>query len=195
VKYLSLFFLAVGIVMVQSVQNQQQTLTNKPLEKGTASQTGGVAAVLLASITSAAAGIILEKIYKQRSSQTAPSLEFQSETFEHTVWTRNVQLSTISVPFALVGSCLQNRDLLTIGEVTKGFDFYVWGVVACQVIGGVVTAFVMKFANNLLKCLAISFSICCCAVYSVAKGDLPLSTPLLVGIFTVVVSVFLFSRK
>jgi len=188
----SLLFLATGIVVVQNVQNQDQTLKSNQLEKTHVSWTVGVAAVLFASLTSAIAGVTLEKIYEQRSSKLPVDVQ-KKRSFEHTIWTRNAQLSMISVPFAVLGACSYSHDLFTSDELTNGFDSYVWCVVALQVLGGIVTAYVMKFANNILKCLAISISICCCAVYSVAKNDLQPTMPLVAGVIIVVLSVFVFS--
>ena len=190
VEVASLFFLAAGICLVQLRESDIGTVA---LGDNLPSETLGMAAVLAASLTSATAGITLEKIYKG----TSQTKEFHSErgALEHTIWTRNVQLSLISLPFALVGALWQQSDLLVTRAFTQGFDAYVWAVVVCQAGGGVIVAFVMKFANNILKCIAIAISICFCAVYSIAVGDLKVSTSLVLGILTVVTSVYIFTTK
>jgi len=190
VQYTSLLFLTAGICLVQRRVDDINTMDGGD---NLVSETLGMTAVLLASFTSATAGIVLEKIYK--GSSQASEKNSESMVVEHTIWTRNLQLSLISLPFALIGALWQQRDLLVTQAFTQGFDAYVWGVVVCQAAGGVIIAFVMKFANNLLKCLAVAISICCCAVYSVAIGDLKFTTTLVVGILTVVTAVYVFTKK
>ena len=190
VQCASLLFLTVGICLVQRRVDDSNTME---WGDNLGSETLGMTAVLLASFTSATAGIVLEKIYK--GSSLASEKNSESMVVEHTIWTRNLQLSLISLPFALIGALWQQSDLLVTQAFTQGFDAYVWGVVVCQAVGGVIIAFVMKFANNVLKCLAVAISICCCAVYSVAMGDLKITTTLVVGILTVMTSVYVFTTK
>jgi UDP-sugar transporter A1/2/3 len=189
VQSTSLFFLGVGIFLVQQTEDKS---TTTPREGNLASETIGMIAVFLASFTSGTAGIILEKIYKGSDPQVHDAIS-DKQVVKHTIWTRNVQLSLISLPFALLGAILQGGDLLRTQCFMRGFDEYVWGVVVCQAAGGVIIAFVMKFANNILKCLAVAISICLCAVYSVAVGDLAITKSLVSGILVVVVSVYVFS--
>lgn len=190
VEYASLFFLAAGICLVQLRESDSDTVA---LGDNLLPETLGMVAVLAASLTSATAGITLEKIYKGTIQTNGHHLE--SSAVEHTIWTRNVQLSVISLPFALIGALWQQSDLLVTRAFTQGFDEYVWAVVVCQAGGGVIIAFVMKFANNIMKCFAIAISICLCAVYSIAMGDLEVSTSLVLGILTVVTSVYIFTTK
>jgi len=191
IQCMSLFFLAVGISFVQQKKDKG---TIGSWDGNLATGTLGVAAVLLASLTSGTAGIVLEKIYKGNS-RPDYTTKLEKTAMEHTIWARNVQLSLISLPFALLGALLQNKDLFITYNFTKGFDAYVWGVVFLQAAGGVIIAFVMKFANNIMKCLAVSISICCCAVYSVATGDVDNSASLVFGICLVITSVYKFSTK
>jgi len=179
-EYVSLLFLAAGIVLVQ---HKPQYEEDRPWEGSFTTRTVGVGALLLASLTSGTAGIVLEKIYKDVNSQS------------DSIWTRNVQLGFISLPLAFVCTLLQKPDLLLTGNFTEGFDKYVWGVVACQAAGGFIIAYVLKHADNILKCLAVAISICCCAIYSVAVGDLNISINLCAGVIIVVSAVFVFSVK
>lgn len=87
------------------------------------------------------------------------------------------------------GVYIQDRERLVTGDIFQGYDLWVWFVVLLQVAGGVITACVMKFASNILKCLAIACSICCCAAYSVVIGELKLTATLILGVLTVCISV------
>jgi len=183
-EYVSLLFLAAGIVLVQHNSQHEE---ERSWQENFGTRTVGVSAVLLASLTSGTAGVVLEKIYKE------VNVELGSKP--QSIWTRNVQLGLISLPLALIYNLSQEPGLILSGRFTAGFDRYVWGVVACQAAGGFIIAYVMKYANNILKCLAVAISICCCAVYSVAVGDLDISIKLCAGIITVNLAVYAFSMK
>lgn len=88
-QYFYLILLILGIVLVQA----QSEMTH-PQFRGVshARSVLGVLAMVLASWTSGTAGVILEKIFKMSPSSSVGS--------GHTIWTRNVQLSIISLPFA-----------------------------------------------------------------------------------------------
>lgn len=192
-KYISLIWLGVGIVLVQRAQEEKSDTV-----KGTslASESIGMVSVFLASLTSGAAGVVLEKIYKAKQDQQEIGTILNGEgDVNYTVWIRNVQLSGISLPIALFSVILQSSESLTWRSIFAGFDEYVWGVVFCQAAGGIITGYVLKFANNIHKCLAVGISICLCAIYSVTVGTLPLSLSLVAGILVVTASVFLYSAN
>lgn len=177
-QYWSLVFLVIGIIIVQGEGLKKRDQSVGP---GFDSFVG-VAAVLLASLTSGTAGGVLEKVYKagQRNSNGSGSA----------VWARNIQLSIVSLPFAFVGTLFQDARS---GQFWTGYDSVVVSVILLQAIGGIIIGFVLKYANNVSKCLAISVSICCCAVYSVARRDVQLTASLVLGLLIVSVSVFAYS--
>jgi UDP-sugar transporter A1/2/3 len=176
-QYISLFFLLLGIVLVHASDLDSDEVDN-------VSSTAGIFAAVLASLTSGLAGVILEKIYKD---PTAP------KGLQHTVWTRNVQLSIISIPFALSGVYVQAREKVFTGNFFEGYDYVVWSVILLQAIGGIITAFVLKFAGAVMKCIAVSLSICFCAAYSVWTDELAITAKLLFGIIIVIAAVLTFS--
>jgi UDP-sugar transporter A1/2/3 len=178
-QYVSLIFLVLGIVLVQA-----QDLDLRANNSAGDSTTAGFFAVMLASLTSGLAGVVLEKLYKDSG---------VSKGLENTVWTRNIQLSLISIPFALSGIYMQAREQVVAGKFFDGYDQVVWSVIILQATGGIIIAFVLKFANVVMKCVAISVSICCCAVYSVCTNELLITARLVFGIFTVNASVLAFS--
>ena len=176
-QYISLFFLIVGIVLVQARDLNVQG-------HGEGDSILGFASAMLASLTSGLAGAVLEKLYKDSDVSNGPG---------HTVWTRNIQLSVISIPFAVSGIFLQAGKQVISGNFFLGYDHIVWGVILLQAAGGLIIAFVLKFASVVLKCLAISVSICCCAIYSVWTKELALTLKLAVGLVIVNISVASFS--
>ncbi len=191
VKYASLFFLSVGVFLVQLPHHESALST--PQGGNLTSGLLGATAVFLAAFTSGTAGIILEKLYKENegSEQREHTVGLGREGLKHSVWTRNIQLSLVSIPFALFGTIV--HEPTGAPNILRGFDAYVWGVVVFQAAGGIIIAFVMKFANSFLKCLAAAISICFCAIYSVATGDLDVTSSLVLGILLVVASVYVFS--
>jgi len=179
-QYACLIFLVLGIVLVQA---QDQDL-NSLVSNSAGESTAGIFAVMLASLTSGLAGVVLEKLYKD---------PICSKGSDHTVWTRNIQLSLISIPFALSGVYLQAREQFFARNFFDGYDHMVWSVIVLQAAGGIIIAFVLKFTNVIIKCIAISVSICCCAVYSLWTKELVFSARLVFGILLVIVSVVAFS--
>ena len=177
-QYHCLVLLIFGIVIVQWLQDGQ-TAHISVAPRGNLWL--GMTAVFLASLTSAIAGVVLEKIFKTST--------LSNSAVVHTIWSRNVQMSLVSIPVAVVVVYFQDPERLVGGTFFEGYDAVVWFVVALQATGGIITAYVLKFASNILKCLAIATSICLCAAYSVISGELELSTYLVVGVFLVCTSV------
>jgi len=178
-QHLALLILVFGVVLVQG-RGFDERSSRAHASEGTIF---GVAAVLCASLTSALAGIILEIIYKRRS-------DSKPESSESAVLTRNIQLSLISLPFAFGGCLFAKNDGMSFFE---GYDIVVACVVLLQAAGGIIIGYVLKFANNILKCIAISVSICCCAAYSVATNEINITPSLVSGVVIVNFAVSLFS--
>lgn len=180
-QYASLAVLMLGIVIVQL----QGKADSSHVEVDAASRMLGVTAVVLAAWTSGTAGVFLEKIFKA-SCMDGPVL--------HTIWTRNVQLSLVSIPFAGCGVLLQSSEQTFSGRFFEGYNATVWLVIILQAAGGIIVSLVMKHANSILKNMAVAISICCCATYSVITGELQLSSSLIFGICCVCASVFGYSH-
>eukprot|EP01065_Artemidia_motanka_P020219 TRINITY_DN24206_c0_g1_i2.p1 TRINITY_DN24206_c0_g1~~TRINITY_DN24206_c0_g1_i2.p1 ORF type:complete len:352 (+),score=98.80 TRINITY_DN24206_c0_g1_i2:31-1086(+) len=111
----------------------------------------GFAAVMLASLTSAGAGVYLENLVKF----TAPSVS-----------ARNAQLASIGLPFALTAFFWKDWDAASQHGMFVGFDWLVWSVVAQQAFGGVLTAIVVKYADNVLKGFACGLAVLVTVVVS-----------------------------
>lgn len=182
-QFVSLLLLTVGVICVQreAIHEQNPVLT----EETFSGVLPGLFAVLSAALTSATAGTILEKIYKSSSPER--------DRVVHDVWTRNLQLSLISVPFSVIGIASQDKSIVFKGKFLVGYDGIVWCIVGMQTAGGIIIGFVMKYASNILKCLAVAISVCFCALYSIATDEMAMSTSTFIGIFAVVAAVFMYS--
>lgn len=177
-QQLALVLLVFGIVIVQGQGTEMHAAQQSE------GSLLGVIAVLLASITSGLAGVVLEKVFKD------PKGPNKSSATEMSVWTRNVQLGCVSLPFALAVALFHGTGK---GVLFGGYDAVVALVIFLQAGGGIITGYVLKYANNILKCIAIALSICCCAAYSVANGELDLTASLALGVIVVNVAVVTFS--
>ena len=181
-QYASLCLLAAGVMMIQSEDAQQERLESSRKMSGSGL---GVFYVLLASWLSGTAGVILEKIFK--SARPATSMNI----ITHSLWTRNVQLSVISIPLATIAVLINHK--FPFRTFFAGYDCFVWSIVGLQAAGGIITAYVMKFANSVVKCLAVAISICLCALYALVVEGSDMSLSVLIGIIMVNTAVLAYS--
>ena len=125
-------------------------------------------------------GVYFEKILK--GSQTS-------------LWLRNVQLGMYGTIIGIVG--MQIKDGPKIAE--KGFLFgysrLVWSVVLMQAFGGLLVAVVVKYADNILKGFATSFSIVLSCIVSVYLFSFQLSVQFVVGALLVVSAIYLYGKQ
>ena len=142
----------------------------------------GFAAVLIATLTSGLAGVLLEKLYKSAGADEG-----------HNLWTRNLQMSCLSIPIASFAVLYEGFNAISHFRIFAGVDYVVVLAVFLQGVGGILIAYVMKFASSLLKCFAIAVSICCCAILA-PSNEAP-SHSVSFGIILVILSVLLFSLK
>ena len=164
-QWLAIVVLSAGIALVQT-DNMSKTIGSGE------SQVAGFAAVLVASCTSAVAGVFLEKIVKQ----TAPS-----------VWVRNIQLALFGLIIGGVACRAKDSEAIARRGFLQGFDATVWVVVFLQSFGGILIAVVVKYTDNILKGFATGLSIIASAAAAVKLFDFQVSAQYFVGAFVVVV--------
>ncbi|KAF8643885.1 hypothetical protein AX16_008901 [Volvariella volvacea WC 439] len=185
VQWLALFSLAigVGIVQIQSGGSSSSSLTQhdsamNPLK--------GFIAVASACFTSGLAGVYFEMVLKNSQAD---------------LWVRNVQLSFFSLLPALVPIILSHTTQGS-GSPQDGFflslfhDFgaWAWATVMVQVLGGLITALVIKYADNILKGFATSLSIVISFLASVALFDFQITVTFLLGSGIVLIATWLYNQ-
>ncbi|KAA0195658.1 UDP-N-acetylglucosamine transporter [Fasciolopsis buskii] len=141
-QWISLSLLCAGIVLSQWNPN-----TSKTEEANTHSYSStavGILAVAMASMSSGFAGVYFEKILKG----TAPS-----------VWMRNIQLAVFGICVGLFGVYTYDRKAVLERGFFQGYTPLVWVIVALQTCSGLGVAFVIKYADNILKGFAAGLSI------------------------------------
>jgi len=174
-KWLALVLLTLGVSIVQVSGNRDDSKSAS--EKH--SQFMGLIAVLCAACTSGFSGVYFEKVLK--GSQTS-------------LWLRNVQMGIPSIIIAFV--TIWAKDAVAVSEqgFLGGYTYLVWTVVTVQAVGGLIVAVVVKYADNVLKVFATSFSIVVSCVISAVFFDFHASWAFTIGATLVVISTVLYSQ-
>ncbi|KAF7338228.1 hypothetical protein MVEN_02048000 [Mycena venus] len=143
----------------------------------------GFLAVATACLTSGLAGVYFEMVLK--NSQTD-------------LWVRNVQLSLFSLlpaltpVFYLYASDPQEGWVSTLFH---NFGGWAWATVSVQVFGGLLTALVIKYSDNILKGFATSLSIVISFLASVALFDFQITLTFVTGSLIVVFATWLYNHQ
>ncbi|XP_077438953.1 UDP-galactose translocator [Vanacampus margaritifer] len=145
VQWFSLLLLFIGVAIVQVQQGG-----SKGAEK--ANYAVGLAAVVVSCLSSGFAGVYFEKILKGSSAS---------------VWVRNVQLGIFGTALGTLALCWNDGAAVARHGFFAGYTSMVWCVIFNQAFGGLLVAVVVKYADNILKGFATSFSIIVSTVMSV----------------------------
>lgn len=177
----SLILLACGMIIVQHGERAQRS---EGVQRTRFSTTlYGIVIVFLASFASGFAGAYLERMYKAAHSEG------------RSVWYRNTQLALLSLPVAFLAMYVRDGERLLSRGILQGYNSVVILIILLQAIGGLLVAVVLQYATNLLKCFAISISICNCTVATVLMSENDDSSLWQVsfGILMVIASTFTYS--
>lgn len=193
-KWLALLFLAVGVGIVQI-----QTSTSYSAPKGVDARVGsafdsaplhvhimnplkGFGAVTAACFTSGLAGVYFEMVLKNSKAD---------------LWVRNVQLSLFSLIPALLPILYKSSPPNSHGfffDLFRNFGYWAWATVAIQVLGGLITAIVIKYSDNILKGFATSLSIILSFLASVILFDFRITPSFVIGSSTVLVATWMYNQ-
>ncbi|KAF7778425.1 hypothetical protein Agabi119p4_2770 [Agaricus bisporus var. burnettii] len=188
-KWLSLFFLAIGVGIVQ-IQSATSNTPAKDMPVGSAHDfhihtmdpLKGFGAVTAACFTSGLAGVYFEMVLKNSKAD---------------LWVRNVQLSLFSLIPAIL-PILYNPPRSTangfIADLFKHFGGWAWATVGIQVFGGLVTAIVIKYSDNILKGFATSLAIVLSFLASVALFNFHISWGFVIGSTTVLTATWMYNQ-
>ena len=191
-QWMALFFLAVGVGVVQL----QATTSKKIIPAASSSLLDesfamnglkGFAAVALACFTSGLAGVYFEMVLKNSQAD---------------LWVRNVQLSLFSLLPAMAPVLISHAQNAESDATSSGwystlfhnFGPWAWATVAVQVLGGLVTAMVIKYSDNILKGFATSLSIVLSFLASIALFDFTLTATFILGSTTVLGATWLYNQ-
>ncbi|KAJ7709819.1 nucleotide-sugar transporter-domain-containing protein [Mycena rosella] len=184
-QWIALLFLAIGVGVVQIQAGAVRVVEDGVLQDDTHTMNAmkGFIAVATACLTSGLAGVYFEMVLK--NSQTD-------------LWVRNVQLSLFSLlpalapVFYLYASDPQEGWVSTL---FRNFGGWAWGTVCVQVFGGLLTALVIKYSDNILKGFATSLSIVISFLASVALFDFHITFTFILGSLIVLVATWLYNHQ
>ncbi|KIK57732.1 hypothetical protein GYMLUDRAFT_172500 [Collybiopsis luxurians FD-317 M1] len=180
-QWVSLLALAIGVGVVQ-IQSGVAAHHNNSQTMDAAK---GFLAVVAACFTSGLAGVYFEMVLKNSQAD---------------LWVRNVQLSLFSLLPAVLHIIATDSASAHFGSsgwfssLFDNFGVWAWMTVFVQVFGGLVTALVIKYSDNILKGFATSLSIVISFLASVALFDFRMTWPFIVGSVIVLNATWLYNH-
>lgn len=171
---LLLLFAGVAIVQVQQEGNKESTVTNDSSQNYMV----GLVAVVISCLSSGFAGVYFEKILKGSSAS---------------VWMRNVQLGVFGTALGLLGMWWNDGTAISQKGFFFGYTSMVWCVIFNQAFGGLLVAVVVKYADNILKGFATSFSIIVSTVASIYLFGFHVDLMFTAGAGLVIGAVYMYS--
>jgi UDP-sugar transporter A1/2/3 len=193
-KWLSLVLLMVGVIVVQfhssnvsnnhhhhpedALPQHKNVLDAADATSHTSERFIGFVAVLCAACTSGFSGVYFEKILKGSTTS---------------LWIRNVQMGLPSVLVAFATVLLKDGALVRTQGLLQGYNGTVWTVIWVQALGGLIVATVVKYADNVLKVFAASFSIVLSSVISAVLFDFHPTSSFVVGASLVILATILYA--
>ncbi|XP_054859486.1 UDP-galactose translocator [Eublepharis macularius] len=177
-QWLSLVLLFAGVAIVQVEQQQAGSKSTPGSLEVQQSYLVGLVAVVVSCLSSGFAGVYFEKILKGSAAS---------------VWLRNVQLGIFGTLLGLLGLWSAEGAAVAQHGFFFGYTPLVWGVILNQAFGGLLVALVVKYADNILKGFATSFSIVVSTVASIYLFDFHLNLLFALGAGLVIGAVYLYS--
>jgi solute carrier family 35 (UDP-sugar transporter), member A1/2/3 len=187
-QWLALLTLAIGVgfVQMQAVLGGTARTPSNILNLHSMNQMKGFLAVIAACLTSGLAGVYFEMVLKGSQGD---------------VWVRNIQLSLFSllpalspILLAYAGQRGSRAQVHNFASLFNNFGPWAWATVAIQVAGGLLTAIVIKYSDNILKGFATSLSIVISFLASIALFDFRITCAFLVGSLLVVFATWLYNQ-
>ncbi|KAJ4487868.1 nucleotide-sugar transporter [Lentinula aciculospora] len=183
-QWISLLALAIGVGIVQ-IQSGVAAHHGSSTEMSAMNASKGFLAVVAACFTSGLAGVYFEMVLKNSQAD---------------LWVRNVQLSLFSLLpciahiFFSDSAAAPFGSLDWFGSLFSNFGLWAWATVLVQVLGGLVTAMVIKYSDNILKGFATSLSIVISFLASVALFDFRMTWPFIIGSAVVLNATWMYNQ-
>lgn len=149
-QWLAILILMIGVALVQLQQRDPSTSAAVSDDQN---MVVGLISVVLACCCSGFAGIYFEKILKKQSGKSS-------------IWGRNIQMGMISGIIGLFSIFVKDHTFLQEKGFFYGYGPIVWTCISVNAFGGLLTAVVVKYADNILKGFATSIAICLSCVMS-----------------------------
>uniref|UniRef100_A0A8D3CD86 Solute carrier family 35 member 2 n=1 Tax=Scophthalmus maximus TaxID=52904 RepID=A0A8D3CD86_SCOMX len=170
VQWVSLLLLFAGVAIVQGNKEASDSSNQNYMV--------GLVAVVISCLSSGFAGVYFEKILKGSSAS---------------VWVRNVQLGIFGTALGMLGLWWNDGAAVAEHGFLFGYTNMVWCVIFNQAFGGLLVAVVVKYADNILKGFATSFSIIVSTVLSIYLFSFHVDLLFTVGAGLVIGAVYMYS--
>jgi UDP-sugar transporter A1/2/3 len=138
----------------------------------------GFLAVFAAAVTSGFCGVYQQRIL-QRSGGN--------------IWVRNAQMGLSSCLFGIGAVLIKDIDAVLENGFFQGYSKLVWAVIFLQSFGGLNVAFILRYADNILKGFAAAFSTMASCLFEVIYFGFQPTGPFLLGALLINVAVFLYN--
>ncbi|GAA5954814.1 hypothetical protein JCM21900_005911 [Sporobolomyces salmonicolor] len=188
-KWFALLFLAAGVGVVQ-LQSTAAAGGGSKASHGDyeMDKFKGLLAVAAACMTSGLAGVYFEMVLKGSKAD---------------LWIRNVQLSFFSLlpalfavfapGLSLAGGASAAAEPVERQAIFANFGGWAWAVVLIQVFGGLVTALVIRYSDNIMKGFATSLAIVLSFCAGIILFDFQVTASFLVGSMMVTASTYMYN--
>ncbi|KAJ1449613.1 nucleotide-sugar transporter-domain-containing protein [Pelagophyceae sp. CCMP2097] len=180
-KWLGIAMLALGVATVQIAGSMHG---GGGASSWTSSESAvGLSAVISAAMVSALAGVYFEKILKGAKVG---------------LWTRNLQLAFYSVVIGYAKlATSEHGAALRAGRVTffHGYTPMTWVCIAANAFGGLLVGAVIKYADAVMKDVALGSSIVLSSLLSTVLFNFQMNAGFVCGIAIVIYSVFLYGQR
>ena len=160
------------------VQQVQQDGNKEASDNSNQNYMVGLIAVVISCLSSGFAGVYFEKILKGSSAS---------------VWVRNVQLGIFGTALGMLGLWWNDGPAVAERGFLFGYTDMVWCVIFNQAFGGLLVAVVVKYADNILKGFATSFSIIVSTVMSIYLFSFHVDLLFTAGAGLVIGAVYMYS--
>ena len=160
IQWTSVKMLSLGVALVQI------SLKTSIVSSRNVNFAIGITSVLVSTLTSGFASIILEKMLKSKGG----------------FWVRNIQLSFVSFLIASIGSLIKDSGSILERGFFADYNPLVLSVILTQALGGMLVAFVVRYTNSIVKGFAASGSIILsCIVSAIFLSDYKLNRLFTIG--------------
>lgn len=187
-KWISIVVLTLGVMIFQSSRAASMSSLKKSLTSATDATTGFVL-IMIACLISGFAGTFTEKVLKGSKSS---------------IWANNFQLSFFSlIPASLPILYDLAISLTSSADVSppitfrpfEAFGAWAWSVVALNVVGGLLVAMAVKYADSILKSFAASVAVILTFAITFLFMGSTFTLPSLFGAFLVIVAVLAYNAN
>ena len=147
----------------------------------------GLIAFIVAALCTSFGSVYFERMLKHGSGQGSKA--------QPSLWLRNAQLASYSSLIAFTYLLVQPGGLSPPGGLFAGFGAFAWLSAFWQALGGIIVAFTIKYADNILRGFAQALAIIVGSLGSCFLFGFVLEPTFLLGATLVIAAVFMYGAK